>query len=83
MFTIIIFRYGSLGNHEYGYNVTAQVDYGKINKNWILPDRYYSTRILVDSDTLTYISLIVLDTSPCISDYRGTNPSYYDPCSTT
>lgn len=53
----------------------------KINSKWILPQRYYSERIqLSDSN---YMTLLFLDTSPCISDYRNDNPKYWDPCSTT
>ena len=29
------------------------------------------------------MTLIVLDTSPCVADYRATDPNYWDPCSTT
>jgi len=29
------------------------------------------------------MTLIVIDTSPCVSDYRGTDQKYWDPCSTT
>mmetsp|Transcript_31042 Transcript_31042/g.52442 ORF Transcript_31042/g.52442 Transcript_31042/m.52442 type:complete len:377 (+) Transcript_31042:69-1199(+) len=72
--------YHSLGNHEYGYNVQAQIDYMDINPIWIMPDRYYTQRI--EMDTGVYMTLIVLDTTPCISDYRNDNPQYWDPCST-
>ena len=71
-----------LGNHEYGYNVQAQIDYANINSNWILDDRYYTRRILVDSATSTYMTIFVVDTSPCISSYRSNSQSGWDPCST-
>lgn len=29
------------------------------------------------------MTLLVIDTSPCVSDYRETNPKYWDPCSTS
>lgn len=67
-------------NHEYGYNVSAQIDYMSMNPLWILPSRYYMQRKLLSGST--YMTLIVLDTSPCVSDYRGTNQKYWDPCST-
>mmetsp|Transcript_8470 Transcript_8470/g.12634 ORF Transcript_8470/g.12634 Transcript_8470/m.12634 type:complete len:352 (-) Transcript_8470:206-1261(-) len=72
--------YSVLGNHEYGYNVTAQVEYSTMNENWIMDARYYTRRVLIDPDSSTYISFIFLDTSPCISDYRSDNPEYWDPC---
>jgi hypothetical protein len=67
-------------NHEYGYNVQAQIDYTKLSPNWYLPARYYYQRIPLDATH--HLSLIVLDTSPCISDYRGEDKSKWDPCMT-
>ncbi|KAJ1437636.1 Metallo-dependent phosphatase-like protein [Ochromonadaceae sp. CCMP2298] len=72
--------YQSLGNHEYGYSVQAQIDYMQLNPNWILPNRYYTQRIEM-ADGI-FMTILVLDTSPCISDYRNSNPTYWDPCST-
>jgi hypothetical protein len=43
--------------------------------------RYYSRRIRLD-DT-NYLSMVFLDTSPCVQDYRNDNPSYWDPCGDT
>ena len=34
-----IIRYSILGNHEYGYNVQAQLDYAKINKRYAETDQ--------------------------------------------
>lgn len=73
--------YSSLGNHEYGYNVSAQIAYGAKNPNWILPARYYTRRMPIGGNA-SYISLIVLDTSPCVSKYRASDPSGWDPCNT-
>eukprot|EP01034_Spumella_vulgaris_P025425 gene25425-31885_t len=66
-------------NHEYGYNVDAQIEYMQLNANWHMPSRYYHERIQIKGDA--YMTLIVLDTSPCVSDYRGSDQTYYDPCS--
>ena len=44
--------------------------------------RYYTKRMLIDADSQTYISFIFLDTSPCISYYRSSSPSHWDPCGT-
>ena len=73
--------YSSLGNHEYAYNVTAQIAYSHVNENWILPDRYYSKRIALSEEQNAYMTIITLDTSPCISSYRSSNSSGWDPCS--
>ena len=33
--------FASLGNHDYGGNVEAQVQYSKKNPTWVMPSRYY------------------------------------------
>lgn len=71
---------GVLGNHEYGYNITAQVEMGKYYKNWVMDDRYYTRRVQLDSSK--YATFIFLDTSACVSSYRSTDPAKWDPCST-
>merc|ERR1719460_3169448 len=37
--------YGVLGNHEYGYNVSAQIELGKVYKTWVMDARYYTRRL--------------------------------------
>eukprot|EP00467_Chlorarachnion_reptans_P008534 CAMPEP_0114527278 /NCGR_PEP_ID=MMETSP0109-20121206/23522_1 /TAXON_ID=29199 /ORGANISM="Chlorarachnion reptans, Strain CCCM449" /LENGTH=455 /DNA_ID=CAMNT_0001709215 /DNA_START=20 /DNA_END=1388 /DNA_ORIENTATION=- len=70
--------YGTLGNHEYGYNVQAQLDMPQKYENWIMDDRYYTKRIEVSDGV--YISLVVIDTSPCVQEYRSSSQSGWDPC---
>eukprot|EP00606_Chrysophyceae_sp_TOSAG23-5_P001134 GSChrysophyteH2.ASY1.ANO1.423.1 assembled CDS len=80
--------YSILGNHEYGYNSQAEIDYAMINDRWIMPSRYYTRRILASDGNTTvtagapHITFIFLDTSPCIRGYRQDNPANWDPCST-
>lgn len=45
-----------------------------------MPDRYYTERIELASGV--YMSMIFIDSSPCVLDYREDNPKYWDPCST-
>jgi hypothetical protein len=71
--------YGVLGNHEYGYNVSAVVEYANISKRWIMDDRYYTRRVEIGS-TGTFISFAFIDTTPCIADYRGDDEYWWDPC---
>jgi len=52
--------YSTLGNHCYLGNIDAQINYSKLNKNWILPNRYYDKKIYLDEKD--YIHLISLDT---------------------
>ena len=69
-----------MGNHEYGYNVSAQIAMAAKYPTWILPDRYYARRVEI-GDTGSYMTLIVLDTTPCTKAYRSDDPGSWDPCS--
>jgi 3',5'-cyclic AMP phosphodiesterase CpdA len=52
--------YATLGNHCYMGSISAQIKYSNINKNWVLPKRYYDKKIYFDK--YTYIHLISIDT---------------------
>jgi tartrate-resistant acid phosphatase type 5 len=69
--------YNSLGNHDYGFNPEIQLQLNSIIPNWILENRYYIKRLIFNN---TIINIIVLDTSPCIKDYRSNDRSKWDPC---
>jgi hypothetical protein len=58
--------YSTLGNHCYLGNIQAQINYSKINKNWILPSRYYDEKIYFDKNN--YIHLISIDTFEIAKD---------------
>lgn len=70
--------YSILGNHEYGYNVDAQIQYKDPQGRWIMDSRYYTRRVEVASGV--HISFIFLDTNPCVKAYRSTDPKGWDPC---
>ncbi len=59
----------------------AQIEYMKLNPLWHMPYRHYHERLPLGNSG-KFMTLVVLDTSPCILDYRGSNAEYYDPCST-
>ena len=69
--------YNTLGNHDYGFDPSAQLQLNTIIKNWILDDRYYHRKLLFNNVT---VNIIALDTNPCINDYRGNDRSKWDPC---
>ena len=73
--------YSILGNHEYGYNSQAELDYSMINAHWVMPSRYYTKRVVVDAAADVNLSFIFLDTTPCIAGYRANDPANWDPCS--
>ncbi len=81
--------YNALGNHDYGFNPDAQLELNQTIPEWIMDNRYYHSRIILDSDnnynyknnTSVVLNIIVLDTNPCINDYRGDDRAKWDPCS--
>jgi hypothetical protein len=78
--------YNALGNHDYGFNPAAQLELNQTIPQWIMDDRYYHRRVVFNSSEYTDISqivlnIIVLDTNPCVMDYRGNDRAKWDPCS--
>ena len=72
--------YSALGNHDYGFSPDAQLELNKVIPAWVMDARYYWRPIAV-TPTIG-INLIVLDTNPCIRDYRSPDPVKWDPCGT-
>lgn len=70
--------YSSLGNHDYGLNPDAQLELDKTLPYWVMDNRYYHRRIEYQPNL--YLNLVILDTSPCVNDYRGNNRHKWDPC---
>lgn len=66
------------GNHEYRGNTQAVLDYSKVSRRWIAPDRYY-TKVFEAGDN-TQIRLVFIDTSPLIDKYRTDSEKYPDAC---
>jgi len=57
----------TLGNHDYGGNVQAQIDYSALSSRWNLPARYYSfEKTIVDGTTALFV---VIDSNPFIKSY--------------
>eukprot|EP00928_Gymnodinium_smaydae_P063862 TRINITY_DN47341_c0_g1_i1.p1 TRINITY_DN47341_c0_g1~~TRINITY_DN47341_c0_g1_i1.p1 ORF type:complete len:360 (-),score=59.49 TRINITY_DN47341_c0_g1_i1:335-1414(-) len=72
--------YGVLGNHDYAYDVQAQLKYkSPVNDRWQIPAPYYTKRILLGGSQ--YATFVFVDTNPCIASYRGDDPAGWDPCS--
>ena len=77
--------YNSLGNHDYGFAPEAQLALNETIPEWIMDDRYYHRREVIPDGTGTavnIINIIVLDTNPCVRDYRGEDRKLWDPCGT-
>ena len=87
--------YNALGNHDYGFNPDAQLELNQTIPQWIMDNRYYHKRVEFnynDNDNVNNINslndnisialnIIVLDTNPCVNDYRGDDRKKWDPCS--
>lgn len=72
--------YSILGNHDYGYNPAAQLQYkSPVNDRWVMPARYYTKRVEIGTSG-NYISFVFLDASPCQAAYRSPDKSGWDPC---
>ena len=72
--------YHSLGNHDYGFAPEAQLLLNETIPEWIMDDRYYHRRVMLPGGIVA--NIIVLDTNPCVNDYRGTDRRRWDPCGT-
>lgn len=72
--------YNSLGNHDYGFAPEAQLALNTTIPEWIMDGRYYHRRIQVG--VVGIVNIIVLDTNPCVRDYRGEDRRKWDPCGT-
>lgn len=64
--------YPVLGNHDYGSNPDAQVEYSKLSSRWSMPSRYYS-KTFRERDTSQSVLIVFLDTDPIEKELRG-NP---------
>lgn len=60
--------YVALGNHDYGGNPQAQVEYSQISKHWKMPSRYYKIPTYAPD-----IDIFVIDTTPIV--WKNDNPS--------
>ncbi len=54
--------YAVLGNHDYGRDTEAQIEYTAVSSHWKMPDYYYTFRIPVDDSTA--IQFFCIDTTP-------------------
>ena len=71
--------YNALGNHDYGFTPDAQLSLNQTIPTWVMDGRYYHRRTVL-SPSAVALNVIVLDTNPCVSDYRGNDRAKWDPC---
>ncbi len=56
--------YPVLGNHDYGLNPDAQIEYSEVSERWSMPAKYYTQEWILDSGQK--ILIVYTDTSPFI-----------------
>jgi acid phosphatase len=49
--------YSVLGNHDYGLNPQAQIEYSKVFTNWVMPNNYYSFSKNIDNTTVDFFCI--------------------------
>ncbi len=54
--------YAVLGNHDYGRNAQAQIEYTAVSSHWKMPDYYYTVSVPVDDSTA--IQFFCIETTP-------------------
>ena len=74
-FSLMTDWYPVLGNHDYGGNVQAEIDYSSISRRWRLPSRYYSME--KKSDDGVTVLLVFLDTSPFEKSYYSSKDDLF------
>jgi len=62
-----------LGNHDYGLNPQAEIQYSSVSKRWKMPARYYTVQRNIN--LLATALFVFTDTSPFISSYYGAGMS--------
>ena len=72
--------YHSLGNHDYGFSPEAQLALNESISGWVMDGRYYHRRVVITPFIVA--NVIILDTNPCVRDYRGNDRRWWDPCGT-
>lgn len=51
-----------MGNHDYLGNASAQIEYTKKSKRWILPNYNYSVNVKTNNGETNLIHLLMIDT---------------------
>jgi predicted MPP superfamily phosphohydrolase len=72
--------YAVLGNHGYGFNPQAQVEATKAYPGkWNMPARNYLYRTKLTPNAARFVSFVFFDSTPCVTEYRSSNKSKWDP----
>ncbi len=61
--------YVVLGNHDYGGDPQAEIDYSLVDRKWNMPARYYSKIFYINGDTTLGLMFVFLDTTPFLTEY--------------
>jgi len=67
-----------LGNHDYGGDPQAEIDYTKVDRRWNMPARYYSKVFYIGDDSTQGVLLVFIDTTPLLSEYYGNGKTHVE-----
>ncbi len=70
--------YVVLGNHDYGGDPQAEIDYTKVDRRWNMPARYYSKIFYIGDDSTLGVLLVFIDTTPLLSEYYGNGKTHVE-----
>ncbi len=70
--------YVVLGNHDYGGDPQAEIDYTKVDRRWNMPARYYSKIFYIGDDSTQGVLLVFIDTTPLLSEYYGNGKTHVE-----
>jgi acid phosphatase len=71
--------YSILGNHDYGFNPAAQLQYKSPHKDrWVMPARYWTKRVALGGSG-KFASFVFLDTTPCVRENLTCSGEACDP----
>ncbi|DAZ93259.1 TPA: hypothetical protein N0F65_012352 [Lagenidium giganteum] len=70
----------ALGNHDYLGNAQAQIDYSKINSNWIMPERMFTLDVETTVPARSMLKMVFADTNKwTASDLPWIQKQFDDP----
>jgi tartrate-resistant acid phosphatase type 5 len=70
--------YVVLGNHDYGGDPQAEIDYTRVDRRWNMPARYYSKTFFIGNDSTQGVLLIFIDTTPLLSEYYNNGKTFVE-----
>ena len=65
--------YAVLGNHDYGSEPDAQINYSKVSRRWHMPARYYAKEVSLGEDK-GKVLFVMIDSQPIVHEIKDQQP---------